>query len=222
MRECPPSGLCVWTLGLQLVALFWEAAEPLYGVGHSWLRCVIHNWPFRVTASLLQMELPVCHHHVTDHRQAQLTQPPAAVPASQPVLATMMSLPQWTVSSGTVSQKKSLDSLLGSNRRITTVAWMRNVLHRHLSTRSSVGGTIVCVCVKRELGNVALLNCWRTMTSEECFESEEPHQLPGCPLCSMLMVADVNCQFPVPGAMLTSGSQASQSQPTLIHTEPET
>lgn len=63
----PPSGLRVWTLGPQLVALFLEAVEPLCGVGHSWLRCVIRDWPFRVTASLLQVELPVRHHHVTDH-----------------------------------------------------------------------------------------------------------------------------------------------------------
>lgn len=138
MRECPPSGLCVWTLGPQLVALLWEAAEPLYGVGHNWLRCVIHNWPFRVTARLLQMELPVCHHHMTDHGQAQLTQPPAAVPASH---------------------------RSGLNEKC---------LHRHRSALGPQLMVLLCVCVEGELGSVALLSCWRTMTSGVRWERRGP------------------------------------------------
>lgn len=118
-------------------------------------------------------------------------------------------------SSGTVSQKKSLDSPRQQQKN------HRSGLKWPEWEMSSIGiwvlgpQLVVLLCVEGELGSVALLNCWRTMASGECFESEEPHLLPCCPLCSMLRVTDVNCQLPAPGAMLSSGCQASQSQPTL-------
>lgn len=45
--------------------------------------------------------------------------------------------------------------------------------------------------------------CWGSTTPKECFESKESHPLPGCSLRFQLMAADVNCQFPVPAALLS-------------------
>lgn len=175
-----PLGLRCGSSRPQLVPLFWEEGKALWweaGLTERWTGGNGEGLAFQSASFRWSTPLPACHHHgPTSALYEEIT----AAPASQPILASMTSLP-WR----TGNQHKSLYDLLGSNRKVLVVARTRNILHSpgHLSTWFPGGGTA--------WGKSRWCGPAEETWPQECADSEKSHPLSGCSHCCFTLTVEM-------------------------------